>query len=281
MSTAGATVHWHGYPVANAFDGVAGVTQDACGPGEEFHADIAMTQPGTYWYHTHQRGSEGVVRGLYGTLVVEPESGPTEDVDITLPVHTLSGQIVLGTSDVLEERVVAPGDSVRLRLINTDQTPHTFAVQGAPFRVVAIDGTDVASALLDERSLVIPAGGRLDVVLEMPDTPVRVGVAAARERGYGARAPRGRRHPGTDRATDRVRSLGRPRRSRFGGGGAAFRRRDRDLTRHSTAGTSMSSARSCSTGFRASCRACRTTATPSTAVCTRTSIRRSSTSATP
>ena len=184
----GATVHWHGYPVANAFDGVAGVTQDVVRPGEEFDADIALTQPGTYWYHTHQRGSEGVVRGLYGTLVVEPESGPTEDVDITLPVHTLSGQIVLGTSDVLEERVIVPGDSVRLRLINTDQTPHTFAVQGAPFRVVAIDGTDVASVLLEERSLVIPAGGRLDVVLEMPDTPVRVGVAAARERGYGARA---------------------------------------------------------------------------------------------
>ncbi|HYI50094.1 MAG TPA: multicopper oxidase family protein [Microbacterium sp.] len=179
----GATVHWHGYPVANAYDGVAGVTQDVVRPGEEFDADIALTQPGTYWYHTHQRGSEGVVRGLYGTLVVEPESGPTEDVDITLPVHTLSGQIVLATSDVLEERAVAPGDSVRLRLINTDQTPHTFAVQGAPFRVVAIDGTDVASALLEERSLVIPAGGRIDVVLEMPDTPVRVGVAVAREAG--------------------------------------------------------------------------------------------------
>ena len=128
----GATVHWHGYPVANAVDGVAGVTQDAVQPGEDFRADILMTQPGTYWYHTHQRGSEGVVRGLYGTLVVQPESGPTEDVDLTLPVHTFSGSVVLGTSDVLEERVVAPGDSVRLRLVNTDQTPQTFAVQGAP-----------------------------------------------------------------------------------------------------------------------------------------------------
>ena len=84
-----------------------------------------MTQPGTYWYHTHQRGSEGVVRGLYGTLVVQPETGPTEDVDLTLPVHTFSDSVVLGTSDVLAERVVAPGDSVRLRLIDTDQTPQT------------------------------------------------------------------------------------------------------------------------------------------------------------
>jgi len=181
----GATVHWHGYPVANAVDGVAGVTQDAVQPGAASHAEVAMTRPGTYWYHTHQRGSEGVVRGLYGTLVVQPASGPTEDVDLTLPVHTFSGSIVLGTSDVLEERVVARGDTVRLRLLNTDQTPRTFAVQGAPFRVAAIDGTDVATDPLEERSLVVPAGGRVDVLLTMPESPVRVGVAGARSAGIG------------------------------------------------------------------------------------------------
>ena len=181
----GATTHWHGYPVANAFDGVAGVTQDAVKPGQEFRASIALTRPGTFWYHTHQRGSQGVVRGLYGTLVVQPASGPTEDVDLTLPVHTFSGAVVIGSSDVLEERVVEPGDSVRLRFINTDQTPHTFTVQGAPFRVAGIDGTDVASGALEERSLVVAAGSRIDVVLKMPARPVRVGVAGSRNAGIG------------------------------------------------------------------------------------------------
>ncbi|MET0782512.1 MAG: multicopper oxidase family protein [Microbacterium sp.] len=181
----GATAHWHGYPVANAFDGVAGVTQDAVKPGEEFRAEIDLTRPGTFWYHTHQRGSQGVVRGLYGTLVVHPQGGPTEDVDLTVPVHTFSGTVVIGASDVLEERAVDPGDSVRLRFINTDQTPHTFAVQGAPFRVAAIDGTEVASGALEERSLVVAAGSRIDVVMEMPTAPVRVGVAGARSAGIG------------------------------------------------------------------------------------------------
>ncbi|GAA1999482.1 hypothetical protein GCM10009739_06750 [Microbacterium ulmi] len=179
----GATVHWHGYPVANAFDGVAGVTQDAVRPGGQYLADIPMSQPGTYWYHTHQRSSDGVVRGLYGTLVVQPETGPTEDVDLTLPVHTFSGSVVLGTSDVLEERVVEAGRSVRLRLVNTDQTPHTFAVRGAPFRIAALDGMDVASRSLRDRSVVVAAGGRVDVVLVMPDAAVRVGVASARKAG--------------------------------------------------------------------------------------------------
>lgn len=181
----GVTAHWHGYPVANAFDGVAGVTQDAVLPGAEFRVDIPLTRPGTFWYHTHQRGSQGVVRGLYGTLIVQPASGPTEDVDLTLPVHTFSGSVVIGGSDVLEERVVDAGASVRLRLINTDQTPQTFAVQGASFRVAAIDGTGVDSGELEGRSLVVPAGGRIDVVLTMPDATVRVGVAGARDAGIG------------------------------------------------------------------------------------------------
>ena len=159
------------------------MTQDAVLPGERFQADIPMTQPGTYWYHTHQRGSQGVVRGLYGTLVVQPETGPTEDVDLTLPVHTFSGSVVMGASDVLETSEVAAGESVRLRLINTDQTPQTFVVQGTPFRLAAIDGTDVASAPLRDRSLIVPAGGRIDVVLTMPSEPVRIGVASDRSGG--------------------------------------------------------------------------------------------------
>ena len=187
---AGATVHWHGFPVANAFDGVAGVTQDAVRPGGRYRAEIAMTRPGTYWYHTHQRGSEGVVRGLYGTLIVQPEGGPTEDVDLTLPIHTFSGSVVTGTSDVLEEHVVAPGRTVRLRLINTDQTPQTLLVQGAAFRVVALDAVDVRSAALRDRSLVSPAGGRIDVVVDMPDSAVRVAVAGDRSGGLGL-VPRG------------------------------------------------------------------------------------------
>ncbi len=47
---------------------------------------------------------------------------------------------------------------MRLRLINTDQTPQTFAVQGAPIRVAAIDGMDVASDTLD-RPIPRGAGG--------------------------------------------------------------------------------------------------------------------------
>ena len=68
----GVTIHWHGYPVTNGEDGVAGVTQDAVQPGDSYTYRFEATEPGTYWYHTHQRSSIGVVKGLYGTLVVHP-----------------------------------------------------------------------------------------------------------------------------------------------------------------------------------------------------------------
>ena len=51
--------------------------------------------------------------------------------------------------------------------------------------MAAIDGTEVASAALEDRSLVVAAGSRVDVVVEMPVTPVRVGVAGARKAGIG------------------------------------------------------------------------------------------------
>ena len=73
---AGVTLHWHGLSVPNGEDGVAGVTQDAVFPGETFVYRFRAEQPGTFWYHTHQHGREGIARGLYGALVVQPATGP-------------------------------------------------------------------------------------------------------------------------------------------------------------------------------------------------------------
>ena len=57
----GATLHWHGIDVPNAADGVAGVTQDAVVPGEEYTYRFVADQAGTFWYHSHQVSHEQVV----------------------------------------------------------------------------------------------------------------------------------------------------------------------------------------------------------------------------
>ncbi|HWM16512.1 MAG TPA: multicopper oxidase family protein [Microbacterium sp.] len=177
----GVTIHWHGYPVANGEDGVAGITQDAVLPGESFTYRFEATQPGTYWYHTHQRSSVGVVKGLYGTLVVHPEDADRADFDLTVPLHTFGGRLVLGDTDEEMSRTVAAGSDVRLRFVNTDQLTHELTVTGAPFLVLAMDGADVADpAELASTSIRIPAGGRFDLGFTMSDDGVRVSDAASR-----------------------------------------------------------------------------------------------------
>lgn len=171
----GVTVHWHGYAVPNGDDGVAGVTQDAVAPGETFTYRFVAQEPGTYWYHTHQAASEGVVKGLYGSFVVRPSGEEAADVDTVALLHSFGHRLVVGASDQAQVRAVDPGSTVRLRLVNTDQISRTVRVSGTDFRVLAIDGTDIEQpGALSRRDLVIPAGGRIDVGFDMPDRGVRI-----------------------------------------------------------------------------------------------------------
>lgn len=177
----GVTIHWHGVAVPGGQDGVAGVTQDAVAPGDSYTYRFEATEPGTFWYHTHQRSSTGVVKGLYGTLVVHPADQPRAEVDLAVPLHTFGGRLVLGKTDEALLQTVPPGTEVRLRLVNTDQTTHTLAVTGAAFRVLAIDGADLHDpGELQGVSIQIPAGGRYDLGFTMPEDGVRVTDAASR-----------------------------------------------------------------------------------------------------
>jgi FtsP/CotA-like multicopper oxidase with cupredoxin domain len=67
------TIHWHGMPVPNQMDGVAGVTQNAVQPGKSFTYQFKADVPGTYWYHSHQDSAVQVDKGLYGAVIVEPK----------------------------------------------------------------------------------------------------------------------------------------------------------------------------------------------------------------
>jgi FtsP/CotA-like multicopper oxidase with cupredoxin domain len=181
----GVTLHWHGYPVPNGEDGVAGVTQDAVLPGGSFVYRFVAKDAGTYWYHAHQVSSEAVSRGLFGALVVEPV-GPTPvglplgAADLTVPVHTFDGITTVRGTDLVDTQRIATGDHVRLRLINTDSVPHRISITGAGFTVVAVDGTDLnAPTILVGQLLRIPAGGRFDLSLTMAASAVMLGVEGA------------------------------------------------------------------------------------------------------
>lgn len=174
----GVTIHWHGVDLPNAEDGVAGVTQDAVPPGASHTYRFRANQVGTFWYHAHQASASEVRRGLYGALVIEPAKPPEgRTADIAVVVHTLNGTPLVNSTDGVEKRAVAPGTAVRLRIINTDSTPQRYDIGGTPFRVVAVDGTDlVGPTPLEGTTLELAAGGRYDVAFRMPPAPVKLAV---------------------------------------------------------------------------------------------------------
>jgi FtsP/CotA-like multicopper oxidase with cupredoxin domain len=170
----GVTIHWHGVDVPNAEDGVAGVTQNAVLPGEEYTYRFRADQVGTFWYHTHQVSSKDVRRGLFGVLVIEPRMAPVAGLDLVAAVHTFEGVPTINGSDELERLKVEPGTPVRLRHVNTDGFGQQVTVTGTPFRVVAIDGTNlIGPTPMENRTIPLAGGGRIDLSFPMPASPVR------------------------------------------------------------------------------------------------------------
>jgi FtsP/CotA-like multicopper oxidase with cupredoxin domain len=95
-----ATVHWHGLRLENRYDGTH-ETQELIPVGGSYTARVAFPDPGVYWYHPHVREDYGQEMGLYGNVIVEPDTP-----DYWPPVHR---ELTLTLDDVLiEDGRVAP-----------------------------------------------------------------------------------------------------------------------------------------------------------------------------
>jgi FtsP/CotA-like multicopper oxidase with cupredoxin domain len=166
--TEGVSLHWHGVDVPNSMDGVAGVTQDAVPVGAEFTYRFVAERAGSFWYHSHQVADPQVRGGLFGGLVILPRSQPTGPHDVLAMAHTY------GAVRTINGRVgdltvpAASGDTVRIRVVNTDNAPMPLW-SDAPYRLVGMDGTDVHEpAEVTGQGLLLTAGGRYDVQLTVP-----------------------------------------------------------------------------------------------------------------
>jgi FtsP/CotA-like multicopper oxidase with cupredoxin domain len=163
----GVTLHWHGVDVPNAEDGVAGVTQDAVPVGGSFTYRFVATHAGTYWYHSHQVSHAQVQGGLLGPLVVEPRTAPAHE-ELAL-LHVYDGRpTVNGRTDELHS-AARDGETVRVRVINTDNGATGVWVDGASYRVLAVDGYDVHGPTpVSGRTVRLTAGGRVDLDVVAP-----------------------------------------------------------------------------------------------------------------
>ena len=188
------SIHWHGVPVPNAMDGVAGVTQAPVSPGDSFTYEFDASPAGTYFYHSHV-GLQ-LDRGLYGPLIIEPreDAGATADREYVLLLDDwlditpeqafaelqqrspMRGGMMGGSDDPLYAAhlvngrtgglaaplAVARGERVRLRLINAGSaTTFRVGLAGHRLTVTHADGQRVRP--IDVDTLVIGVGERYDV----------------------------------------------------------------------------------------------------------------------
>ncbi len=192
-------VHWHGIRIDNAMDGAAGLTQDPVQPGDTFDYDFIAPDPGTYWYHSHDRSWEQVARGLAGPLIVEEaepwtgqDGAATREMTVMLTDWRLeaSGAIeeasfgdirdwahggrlgnvvtVNGRSDA--ELEVNAGERLRLRLINAATARiMPLRIEGHDATLIALDGHPVAPRATGQ--IVLAPAQRADIVIDCTGKP--------------------------------------------------------------------------------------------------------------
>lgn len=196
------TVHWHGIDVPWQADGVAGVTQEAIQPGEEFMYEFRATPAGTRFYHSHGKShitsAQQMDMGLSGAFIVESRF-PIVDYDreFTLVldewnilagginpalthVHgageegavpdfntfTINGRIFPHT-DILR---IEEGERVLVRFINVGTAAfHPMHLHGHAFEVVAYDGFPDPSAPQEQyqrrNTITIHPGETTDILI--------------------------------------------------------------------------------------------------------------------
>jgi manganese oxidase len=173
------TVHWHGVLLPNGMDGVAGLSQQAIGPGETFKYEFPMRKPGTFMYHPHFDEMVQIALGMVGMIVVHPRKrDPRRLRDYSLMSHEWKVPIGQRRPDPMEmtdfnvltfnsksfpatEPLVAEvGDVVRIRLGNLGpMSHHPIHLHGYAFEVVETDGGQISkSARWPETTVIVPVG---------------------------------------------------------------------------------------------------------------------------
>lgn len=186
---------WPGVRIANAMDGVAGLTQQPVAPGESFDYRFTPPDSGLFSYRPGVSPfvGEQLGRGLFGALIVEEPDPPPADRDMLaiLADWRLDGDgaliadfgaeadvrgagrigsmITVNAEPAPTTLTMAPGSRVRLRLVSAMAArimPLSF--EGARPIILAIDGQPVESPF-EPASAAIPVGpgARFDIMFDL------------------------------------------------------------------------------------------------------------------
>jgi FtsP/CotA-like multicopper oxidase with cupredoxin domain len=183
----GTAVHWHGIRLENQMDGVPMLTQELIEPSDTKTYSFIPPDAGTYWYQSHYISHEQVARGMMGPLIVEDDTPPDVDHDITVLISDWqmleNGSLSDEFSDMhsvahggymgnfarafLSQDQVKTGDRVRFRLINV-ATNRIFpvAISGVNGSLVALDGMAL-TVPRPMKDLVLAPAQRADLIVDI------------------------------------------------------------------------------------------------------------------
>lgn len=178
------TVHWHGVPLPNGMDGVAGLNQPSIPPGKTFLYEFTFNDPATYMYHSHFDEMVQAGLGMMGMIVVHPRR-PSRRVDRDFVIQLAEWSIPAGAARPnpfemtdfnlftmnskafpgTEPLVAALGERVRIRFGNLSiMSHHPIHLHGYRFWVTGTDGGPIPrSAWWPETTVLVPVGTTRDI----------------------------------------------------------------------------------------------------------------------
>ncbi|RMZ75423.1 hypothetical protein DV738_g5496, partial [Chaetothyriales sp. CBS 135597] len=188
------SLHFHGLYMngTSHMDGPGHVTQCPIPPGSNFTYEFTITQPGTYWYHSHVGGQ--YPDGLRGPLIIHDPDNPfadeiDEEIVLTLSdwyhdqmvplikkfmaVTNPTGAEPVPQSALMGETQnltipVEPGKTYFIRIINVAAfAAQYFWIEGHEMRVVEVDGIYHEPAVATQ--LYITASQRVGILLTTKD----------------------------------------------------------------------------------------------------------------
>jgi len=178
------TVHWHGMPVPNGMDGVAGVTQAAIAPGETWQYEFIARRSGSFMYHPHADDMLQMAMGMMGCIVVHPKDARTMRVDrdyaFVINAYDIQpGTMVPRVSTMtdfntwtwnsrvfpgIEPLFALRGERVRIRIGNLSMDSHPIHLHGHSFEVTGTDGGWVPKSARWPEVTVDVAPGQMRVI---------------------------------------------------------------------------------------------------------------------
>ncbi len=188
------TLSFPGLRLANAQLGIGGLTQPPVAPGASLDMSLAPPDPGFNLYlpHAGVAASRQISRGLFGPIVVEEAAPPAVDLEAIVVLADWRLDASGALADLGDERLArgaerlgalvtangapaplalnaAPGARVRLRLGNAATARlMTLAIEGAPAKIVAVDGQP-SELFAPLRDLVpVSPGARFELMFDLP-----------------------------------------------------------------------------------------------------------------